>query len=202
MESCSFAKSFSFTKNNARSVHPINMMTKPHTCVPARLPPSAKTMPVSTRTTEIHVFFSTDFLIVSKTTGSTTTVIEKVNAPVETSKYFSPYKNIMSYAAFNTPSSKQRSNISFPARFISAAIRLKKQAASIAAAIAEVINEVANGSTSSGIHAKMITSVDQQSVTQIKHRFACNLFISPSPFHLINHTTKSKQCLYYIVYSF
>ena len=116
---------------------------------------------------------STDFLIVSKTTGSTTTVIEKVNAPVDTSKYFSPYKNIMSYAAFNTPSSKQRSNISFPARFISAAIRLKKQAASIAAAIAEVINEVANGSTSSGIHAKMITSVDQQSVTQIKHRFAC-----------------------------
>ena len=70
-----------------------------------------------------------------------------------------------------------------------------------------VIAVVAKGTTLSGIHAKMMTSVDHSSVTQIRHRFACNLFkaLSPSfragimlytdPFYLLRYseeTGKSK----------
>ena len=51
-----------------------------------KLLPNAQMIPVSTSATEIHVLALTDFLIVSRTTGNTTTVIEKVNAPVDTSK--------------------------------------------------------------------------------------------------------------------
>ena len=54
---------------------------------------------------------------------------------------------------------------------------LKKQAARITDAIALQINVVANGRTLSGIQAKMMTSVDQHIVTQIRQRFACSLFI-------------------------
>ena len=59
------------------------------------------------------------------------------------------------------------------------------------AAIALVIAVVANGRMSFGMQAKMMTSDDQHSVTHIKHKFACNLFITTTPF--VNSYNNSKK---------
>ena len=85
-ESCSRAKSLSFTIKTARTRHPINIRKSPVGLMFATFSPSALTIPSRTRATDTHVLTLTFFLIVNSTTGSTTTVIEKVNAPEETSK--------------------------------------------------------------------------------------------------------------------
>ena len=77
----------------------------------------------------------------------------------------------------SAPSTKHRRMSFFFDRRSSFPMRLKKQAARITDAIALQINVVANGRTLSGIQAKMMTSVDQHIVTQIRQRFACSLFI-------------------------
>jgi len=134
-------------------------------------------MPASTKAADSHVFFSTPFLIINKITGSITTVIERVNAPVETSKNFKPYRYRSLYMQFSAESNSMRSSSFFPPRLTSATTRLKKQRKSSDAPIRFVIVVVANGTMLSGMHAYMMTSVDHKSVTHIRHIFACSLFI-------------------------
>ena len=81
---------------------------------------------------------------------------------------------------FNTPSRRQRL-MSLSRYFRSSSrIRLRKHKARSKAPTKEVRHVVANGGTESGIHAKIITSVDQQSVTNIRQMFACNEFMGRS----------------------
>ena len=66
------------------------MMPRPGTCAARTDGPSASTIPARTSATEIHVSSATRRRIVSRTTGSTTTVMQNVNAPDATSKAFEP----------------------------------------------------------------------------------------------------------------
>lgn len=56
-------------------------------------------------------------------------------------------------------------------------MRLKKQSDISNAPTREVMHVVANGGTEPGMHAKMMTSVDQHRVTHIRQMFACIEFI-------------------------
>ena len=66
------------------------MTTRPSTWDVSNAGPMATAMPASTHAAESHVRSGTPRLMTSSITGSTTTVIEIVKAPVETSKCCNP----------------------------------------------------------------------------------------------------------------
>lgn len=59
-----------------------------------------------------------------------------------------------------------------PSRRIVSLIRFRKEKQRRSAPAIDVIHVVANGGTESGMHAKIITSVDQQSVTHKRQMLA------------------------------
>ena len=77
---------------------------------------------------EIHVFSSTLLRMAMSTSGIVTTVSEIVKAPVETSKYFSPYMYMTLYIQFKAPRNPLlRSSLPFSLA-ISRMMRPKKHA--------------------------------------------------------------------------
>ena len=72
-------------------MHPPTRNSSPPTLILPNLPRYDTTMPTSTSIAEIHVFLPTFCRFIIRITGRITTVIEIVNAPVDTSNSFSPY---------------------------------------------------------------------------------------------------------------